>query len=385
MKICFISTYFTSSILPLTKHLSDKGHQVDAIFLSKEGSTNMETFITFDSPLSGYSLNRIGHNNAIYNYMDKSVCLYTIPYRPFNRHSVRGIISYFKNTIVIGNIFKHINKHKYDLIYINVTEEWDEMLCRLLKASNYQNVVIAYHEVLKSHTTKEVIKGVVKNTASLGFPVVTYSKHTEKTLLRHIPGTDTRTIYFGPFETYKLFDISDRLIKHKYILFIGSISPYKGLSFMVDTLQKYRISPDTKIVIAGSGYDSCLRKIENDCQFITINRYLDDKEFANLVNYAECIVCPYVSGSQSGIPQTAMVFHTPVIATDVGAFPEIIEENRNGYLIKYGDKRGLFDAISKALTKDWYDSYTIPKHLEWNSIIENKFLKLENVICSKQP
>ena len=191
-------------------------------------------------------------------------------------------------------------------------------------------------------------------------------------------------MYFGPFETYKLFDISKRIIQNKYILFIGSISPYKGLSFMVDTLQKYRISPDIKIVIAGSGYDSCLRKVENDSQFITINSYLDDNEFANLVNYAECIVCPYMSGSQSGIPQTAMVFHTPVIATNVGAFPEIIENNKNGFLIQYGDEKGLCDTIIKVLSMDWSYSYTIPEHLNWDSIIDNQFMDLETTISSDE-
>lgn len=383
MKICFVSTFFTGATLPLIKHLGSKGHMVDAVFLSKEGSTGMET-LNFATPLSGYCLCSIKPDNDMYNYLDKSIRLYAVPYRPFNRHSVRGIISFMKNNIVIYNIYKHIRKHRYDLIYINVTEEWDEILCKLLKASNFKNVVIAYHEVAKSHTTKEEIKRVVKNTACLGFPVVTYSKHTEKTLSRHIPNTDIRVMYFGPFETYKLFDISKRIIQNKYILFIGSISPYKGLSFMVDTLQKYRISPDIKIVIAGSGYDSCLRKVENDSQFITINRYLDDNEFANLVNYAECIVCPYISGSQSGIPQTAMVFHTPVIATNVGAFPEIIENNKNGFLIHYGDEKGLCDTIIKVLSMDWSDSYTIPEHLNWDSIIDNQFMDLETTISSDE-
>lgn len=384
MKICFVSTFFTTSLLPQIKHLSDKGHDVDAIFLAREGSTNMETFIKFDSPLSGYRLNSISLNNAVYNYMDKSVRLFTVPYRPFNRRSVRGLISYVKNRIVIRNIFKYINNHKYDLIYINVTEEWDVKLCKLLKASNYTNVVIAYHEVLKSHTTNEGIKGVVRDTVNLGFPVVTYSKHTEKTLLQHVPDADIRTVYFGPFETFTMFDISERLIKQKYILFIGSISPYKGLSFMIDTLQKYRISQDIKIVIAGKGYDPGFAKIENDSQFISMNRYLDDNEFANLVNYAECVVCPYMSGSQSGIPQTAMVFHTPVIATDIGAFPEIIDDDKNGFLIKYGDERGFVNVILKALEKDWSDSYTIPEHLEWDNIIDNQFLKLEKAVSPQK-
>ena len=103
MKICFVSTFFTGATLPLIKHLGSKGHMVDAVFLSKEGSTGMET-LNFATPLSGYCLCSIKPDNDMYNYLDKSIRLYAVPYRPFNRHSVRGIISFMKNNIVIYNI-----------------------------------------------------------------------------------------------------------------------------------------------------------------------------------------------------------------------------------------------------------------------------------------
>jgi glycosyltransferase involved in cell wall biosynthesis len=109
--------------------------------------------------------------------------------------------------------------------------------------------------------------------------------------------------------------------------------------------------------------------MKKDNRYIVINKFLSDEEVANLTRYASCVVCPYVSGSQSGITHTAMVYGTPVIATKVGAFPEFVEEGKNGDLIDYGDKEGLTRSIEKYINNEGVKQYYVPNKLRWDMIV----------------
>lgn len=376
MKICFLSTFFTGATLPLAQHLLKKGHQCDFYLFAGQGRKGLET-LEFDAPISGSGIVRISKSNKIYTYLNKDIGINLVPYYLVrNRKYLIGYISFFKNLSIIYKMLKEIEEEEYDLIYLIANEEYEAIVARELKRRGHKNVVIAYHEVVKSHTGKQELKDVVETTVKLGYPLICYSEHTKCKLKEFVDYNNIYVTYFGPFETYKTFDTAVPIIKESYILFIGSIQPYKGLPFLYEAIRDYGYSMNCKIVVAGSGYDSCLEDIKNDDRFILINRFLSDSEFANLTRYADCIVCPYVSGSQSGITHTAMVYGTPVIATKVGAFPEFIEEGKNGCLVEYGDKQKLIELLT-TISKEKMDY--VPKHLQWNNIIE----ELERIISSR--
>lgn len=367
MKIAFISTFFTGSTLPLMKHLSEKGYQTDLYLFCRQRSKAAETF-RFDKPISGVKIQQTCKDNQIYSYMDPSSNIYLVPYHLVrNRKYLIGFIPYFRNVLLIHKIVSLLKKRDYDSIYVIVHEEHDAILCKLLKSKGFQNVVVAYHEVVENHVKNPRLKKVVTETIHLGYPIITYSRHTQEVLQRLSGKKNVHVTYFGPFEAYRLFDTATPLMEEPYVLYIGSILPYKGLPFLYKTICEYFISPSFKVVVAGSGTDSVLNDIRNDKRFVLINKYVSDKDFANLIRYAKCVICPYVSGSQSGITQSAMVFGTPVIATKVGAFPEFIELEKNGYLVDYGDAKGMAIAISKILEGKFLQGF-VPEHLNWDNI-----------------
>lgn len=378
MKICFISTFFTGATLPLVQHLYEKGHQCDFYLFARQGQKGLET-LEFDAPISGKTIVRLNKNNKIYSYLSQKIGINLVPfYLVKNRKYLIGYISFFKNCSIIISMLKEIERNEYDIIYLIVNEEHDAIVARELRRRGYKNVVIAYHEVVRSHTGKQELKGVVETTAKLGYPLICYSEHTKRKLKEFIDNDNIYVTYFGPFDTYKLYDTSIPVIKENYILFIGSIQQYKGLAFLHKSIRDYGKDLNCKIVVAGNGYDSCLEEMKKDKRYIVINMFLSDSEFANLSRYASCIVCPYVSGSQSGITHVAMVFGTPVVATKVGAFPEFIVEGMNGSLVDYGDKKQLIEAISKYTSQQLKTNY-IPTHLQWLNIVEsfeNDFLRL---------
>lgn len=370
MKIAFISTFFTGSTLPLMKHLSEKGNQTDLYLFCKQGAKKAETF-RFEKPISGTKIQHTSKDNQIYSYLDSSSNIYLAPYHIVrNRKYLIGFIPYFRNVLLIHKIVSLLKKKDYDSIYVIVHEEHDAILCKLLKSKGFQNVVVAYHEVVENHVENPRLKKVVTKTVHLGYPIITYSRHTQEVLQRLSGKKDVHVTYFGPFEAYRLFDTETPLVKEPYILYIGSILPYKGLPFLYKTICEYFKSPSFKVVVAGSGTDSVLNDIRDDKRFVLINKYVSDKDFANLIRYAKCVICPYVSGSQSGITQSAMVFGTPVVATKVGAFQEFIEEGKNGYLVDFGDANGMAKAINKILDGQFLQGF-VPEHLKWDRIVRH--------------
>ena len=330
----------------------------------------METMV-LDSPVHGSHIKKLRKDNKLYSYLKKEIDFNIVPYyRVHNRKYLIGYVPFFKNLYIIHKMIKEIEKGLYDIIYLIVNEENDSIVARELKRRGHKNVVIAYHEVVKSHTGKQKLKDVVNITSKLGYPLICYSEHTKKKLLEFVDNANIHVTYFGPFETYNLFDTSAPIIKEPYILFIGNIQPYKGLSFLYESIRDYGQNVNTKIVVAGRGYDSCLEEMKKDDRYIVINKYLSDTEFANFTRYASCIVCPYVSGSQSGITHTAMVYGTPVVVTKVGAFPEFVEEGKNGSLIDYGDKRNLVRSIEEYIYNGGGRQYYVPNKLKWDVIVK---------------
>lgn len=367
MKIAFVSTFFTSSLLPLMKHLTERGHQTDLFLFSKYRSMN-DGCLLFDEAVLRKKIKKIRKDNSIYSFLNTHSNISVVPFHIVkNRRYVIGFIPYFVNYFICKKLTELLRIGDYDYVYLNVNEEHDAMLCKMLKRNGFKHVIIAYHEVLVSHMGKSVLKKVVKETLSLGFQLVTYSQHTKKQLQELSGITNICVIPFGLFETYTLFNLDTPMITGQYVLCIGSISPYKGLSFFYNTINDVIKNPNFKIVIAGAGYDAILEKIRKDERFILINRFLSEGEFSNLISFAKCIVCPYVSGSQSGIPVTAMALGTPIVATNVGAFPEFIENGRNGYLVNYGDTIKLSEAIFNIIEGNFVKNY-IPSNLEWPNI-----------------
>jgi len=370
MKIAFISTFFTGATLPLMKHLSERGHKTDLYLICKQGQKGVET-MPYDHPIKGDKIVQLNKSNQIYQYLYAQSDIFLIPYFTVrNRRYLIGFLPYFRNKLIFHKMVSRVLAEKYDAIYLIGNEEHDAIICKALKNRGFKNVFVAYHEVVQDHVENPQLKYSVKQTMNLGYPLITYSKHTMDELRTLSGFKDINVCYFGPFETYHLFDSDEPLIRGKYVLFIGAILPYKGLSFFYDTVCHQLADLDCRFVVAGKGYDSVIEDIKKNNRFVLLNRYLTETEFANLVRFASCIVCPYVAGSQSGITQTAMVYGTPVVATKVGAFPEFIEDGKNGYLVDYGDEMQLVTAIKKVVVEKEYVPAYVPKQLNWEIIAQ---------------
>lgn len=163
-----------------------------------------------------------------------------------------------------------------------------------------------------------------------------------------------------PYTFYKNY-AKNGTINKKHILFFGSISPYKGIETLLQAmrpvLERY---PTECLIIAGRQNEDYT--LNNDDppvlnnNIIFLNRYIRNEELVDLIQGAKFIVCPYLEATQSGVLMTALALNTPVIATNVGAFPEYIVQNVTGMLVPVSDPNNLAKAIISALSSDFYET-----------------------------
>ena len=155
----------------------------------------------------------------------------------------------------------------------------------------------------------------------------------------------------GPYQEYNAFR-TGKIIPGDYIIFFGRLSPYKGISFAVDAFVKIHESfPDVRMIVAGAG-PVCFDPgpAEDTGAFEFIHRYLTVSEIADYVSQAKFVVCPYTDATQSGVIQTALGLGTPVVASDVGNFRDVITDGGNGLLVPPSDSDALADAYGKLLS-----------------------------------
>ena len=71
-------------------------------------------------------------------------------------------------------------------------------------------------------------------------------------------------------------------------------------------------------------------------------------------NFAACdlVTLPYISATQSGIVQIAFGFEKPVIVTDVGGLPDVVEDGKTGYVVGAGKPEELAKAVIRYFTGD---------------------------------
>ena len=117
------------------------------------------------------------------------------------------------------------------------------------------------------------------------------------------------------------------------LLFFGRITPYKGLDILIEAFQQLKqIYPKLNLTIAGKGkLPGSVGEIDG---LTCLNRYVTVNELATLINNCNLVVCPYIEGTQSGVVMTSFAFSKPVLATKVGGFHEMIEDEVTGFLVE---------------------------------------------------
>ncbi len=110
-------------------------------------------------------------------------------------------------------------------------------------------------------------------------------------------------------------------------LFFGHVRPFKGLDIALRAW--HLLKTDVTLVVAGEAWwksedeDRALADGLTNVRFDF--RYIPDAEIATYFAACDVVLAPYRIEAQSGVALTAFHFSRPVIASDAGGLPEIVE------------------------------------------------------------
>ena len=131
-----------------------------------------------------------------------------------------------------------------------------------------------------------------------------------------------------------------------YILFFGRLSAEKGVKILIDASVKAGV----RLIILGTGpIEEELHEYAKDYANIEFKGFQTGETLTNYVKNARCVVLPsewYENGPYSAME--AMAVGKPLIVSNNGGLPELVENGKNGYI--YKTKEELVKALKKITT-----------------------------------
>ncbi|MCI5648704.1 MAG: glycosyltransferase family 4 protein [Fusicatenibacter sp.] len=271
-----------------------------------------------------------------------------LPYRFFNycfsvktgrflkKHNQFFDVIVIQNELVNGRVFQHFLQGKY--------------------------VYHAHNDTLEINNKKDA--SFLKSCDC----VISISEYLTNCLLQKAGLSNTATVYNGI--DLELFDRKQCILQRKelrkrfgvkvediVVVFAGRLVPEKGVQVLVEAISKIPEEYHVKLLVIGasffkeSGDNNFAKKLkevsESIRERIIFSGYIDYKEMPAYYSMADVGCVPSLWEEPFGLTVVEqMAMELPVIATDSGAIPEIIDES-NGYIIQRGEK--LSDYIAQAI------------------------------------
>lgn len=298
--------------------------------------------------------------------------------KPFSRNVEPNRPLFATNLYYLGyilNIALRLRKEQCDIVHIHNFSQF----VPIIRALN-PNIKIALHMHCEwlTQLDQDIIERRLKKTDL----IISCSEYiTQKTRLA-FPEFANRchTVYNG-IDVYSFTPGNKTRIgksddSHKNILFIGRISPEKGVHVLLDAFEMVferfpeldlqligphtpapleyivTLSDDPKVLELSTfysrGYLSHLKKkISPDLvNRVTFYKHIPYSNLTNFYHGAHLFVFPSVWDEPFGMPIIeAMACGLPVVATRGGGIPEIIENGKTGLLVERGDAGTLAEAI----------------------------------------
>ena len=349
MKILYYSSpSFADCDFPLVKALREEGHDVTYLISLTPYSIRSTLFdIKRQIPENDiFPANRYKELRVYEKYMDMSKVFIA------NR-TVKQDTSLISLRMMM-KIAKFIRKGNFDVVHTDcMLSMWNIMLYKMFGKKMVLTVHDPFPHTGESNARKsfnyKIAMKMVKNFVLLN------SKQKEKfCCVYNICPTRILINRLGVYDNIHTFVSGNASKSSNNVLFFGRISPYKGIEYLCQAMVEVKKQvPDATLTIAGGGkmyFDiSSYEKLD---WVNVINRYVDMKELAGLLQRCAITVCPYTDATQSGVIMTSYSLCKPVVATDVGGLGEMVEHGNTGLLVPPKDVDALANAIIALLKND---------------------------------
>ncbi len=236
----------------------------------------------------------------------------------------------------IFTVIRIIKNNKIDVILWPMLHPWTVFINIILK--NKVKIISIIHDVIPHEGDTSllyVMNCIVMHTSD---KIILFSNQSRKQIKNIKLFMKSKIIPLG------IYNIDEKhrdnsFIYNKTILFFGRIEPYKDINALLDIFDKiYHIDNEVRLIIAGQGDVTKWKdRVNGNNNIELINRWIHNREIAELFTKSTIVVLPYKEATQSGIIPVAYEFNVPVIASNCGGISEQIINGKTGYLVENGN------------------------------------------------
>ncbi|WFN37401.1 glycosyltransferase family 4 protein [Methanomicrobium antiquum] len=312
--------------------------------------------------------------------------------KQYNNYFFR-ILNYFNLQI---KLIKAILKQKKDIDVFIFFIGGDTLLLPIICAKLFGKKVIlllAGSSIKTHHTNQDkltvMLKIIRKPCLFFADNILIYSKLLIQDY--QLESYQHKIIIAGEhFIDFNIFNIITPLNKRPFLIgYIGRLSEEKGiLNFILALKILLRENDGLNILICGDGQlkESIEIYITESglTERVQISGWISHNEIPKYLNQLRLLILPSYTEGLPNIILEAMACGTPVLATPVGAIPDIINNGINGFIMDNNSPKCIAESVNRVLkisnleeiVKNGnifvYENYSFEKTLyQWSNIIKH--------------
>lgn len=289
-----------------------------------------------------------------------------------NRSKLWRGFEYLRST---SQVTRRAHLWRADIIHVqnNLLPAWDGVWLRQLRSA-CRALVYTVHDVqgkalfVPGHTLTVWDKWSYRNLYDAPHRLIAHSEHSKQELehVYHVASTKIRVL---PLGNYTFLRGQDEMSQEQarrilgvpseaqVVLFFGSIRGAKGLEYLLRAVASLVADvPELWLLVAGAPlkttwepYQALIDSLGLSQRTIAHPRYIPNEEISTYFAASDAVALPYLEVYQSAVLQLAYAFGRPVITTNVGGMPDVVEDGQTGYLVPPGDSEALASAIHRTM------------------------------------
>lgn len=254
-------------------------------------------------------------------------------------------------------LYRHLRERRVQVLHSHKigSNLWGTLFGRLARVP-----VLVAHEHTWSYEGQPLRKladGLFIGRLCSAFVAVSNADRERMIRLEHVPAEKALAIptAFVPRASEPAFDLRAELGIPAAAPVVGTMAqlrPQKALEVLIEAFTQVAAKrPDAHLVIAGDG--PCRPELEQAARDRGVS---DHVHFPGLQTNLDAVLGAFdiaaMSSDFEGMPLfvfECMKHHTPLVATEVGGIPDIVEDGKTGLLVQPRDAAALAEAIGRLI------------------------------------
>jgi glycosyltransferase involved in cell wall biosynthesis len=278
---------------------------------------------------------------------------------PIKEEGIENILDSL-NPLTWWKIFLRVKKINPDLVifpwWVSFWTPQFWTIATLVKIFSRTKILFICHNVIE-HGSKTIDKICTKSVLRKGDYFIVHSGEDLENLKKIISWANVKQSFHPTYEVFHSGVITKEQaqkelnIDGNILLFFGFVRPYKGLNYLIEAMPMITRYLDVTLLIVGEfwngeeEYQEQIKNLKVGENIKVINRYVSNEEVGLYFAASDLVVLPYTSATGSGIVQAAFGCNKPVISTNVGCLPEVIDDGKTGFVVNSKEPKAIADAV----------------------------------------